>query len=285
MNNAQKTSYRPFWITFISTLIILGSFVTLFFYITLSRNTAVNQQNVEVPVTPYIPVKSDSRNILLIGCTERSGQPSFYILLRFDAPANRCYVLSIPPEAESTVNVKTMSLAQHYEYGSSKTAAGAVESLFLTRIDQYIRMDTAAIAAMFDFFGGLEYAPGREIKTPNYEFTAENQLLDGARAAELMLAGDMTLSADLLNAYLETHFNESMEEKQDSFFNIIFNQCDTELTALQLRNSSEMLSILYSNPEDKSEILTLDGEYYEEEDGKKFIPDPESMEELKQLFP
>lgn len=284
MKSRENESYRPFWITFFSTLLILGSIVALSFYMISNHTTEAAQQNTKVPVSPYIPKASDSRNVLLIGCPERGQEPTLYLLLRFDAVANRCYILSVPPQVQSTVNVKTMTLAGHYDYGSSEYAVNAVENLFLTRIHQYIRFDSSSLAEVVDFFGGIEYELDHEISTENYQFESGKQLLDGARVSALMLNGDTTLSASLMNCFMETHFNETMETKQSKFFSIIFNKCDTELTSLQLKNSNEMLKNLYSNQEDKTEILVLDGEFSDEDSEIQFEPSEEAMKELKEIL-
>jgi LCP family protein required for cell wall assembly len=280
---SKKNSYRTFWYAFILSLAALGIIFAIFYWLVLNQNTHVSEQNIKVPMeTSYEPQTSDSQNILIIGCPKRGQSATFFLLLRFDSKENQCNILSLPPQVSSTVNIQTMRLSDHYDYGGTEYAVAAAENLFLIHIQHYIRVDSSGITKLIDFFGGVEADLPYQITTEHYQFSSGTQRLDGARVADLMLYEDTALHASLTAQFIESCLNESLINKKTSFYNIIFNDCDTDYTSLDLANLSRPIENFLKHTESKTQILTLDGEYAGE--GNEFIPDESSISALKQIF-
>lgn len=279
----KKNSYRTFWYAFILSLLILGIIFSVFYLFVLNRGIHTSDQNIKVPVEEsYLPQTADSQNILVIGCPKRGESASFFLLLRFNSMKNRCEILSIPPETPSTVNIKTMTLADHYDYGGTDYAVMAAENLFLIHIQHYIRIDTSGIVTLVDFFGGMEAKLPHEIETEQYQFPSGIQRLDGARTASLLLDGDIALNTSLTAQFIEQCLTSSLTDKKTSFYNIIFNDCDTDYTSLDLANLSRPIEEFLKQTEEKTNQLSLEGEYAGE--GSQFMPDKSSVNEIRELF-
>lgn len=283
MPQHTRQSYRLFWKTFLISVVSLGVIFAVFYFVTLRPAKNVSQQQVSIPIEEsYTPSISDNQNILVIGCDERSEPAKFFLLLRFDAEENCCYITPLPPEAEATVNVKTMTLSEHYDYGGSEYAITAAENMFLIHIQKYIRVDKISLSALVDYFGGMEIQLSQKAETENYQFENTKQRVDGARMAELLLLGDTKLNSELVSAFINQCLNESLIEKRQSFYSILFNQCDTNFTSLDLSNLTTPIKRFFSKKENKSVMLLLDGEYFE--DGSHFTANEQSIQEIKKTF-
>ncbi|MBC8610540.1 LCP family protein [Massilimaliae timonensis] len=284
MEKPSRSSYRIFWNTFFITLLCLGVVFALFYFITMRPAKEVTQNQVSVPVEgpSYTPAASDSQNILVIGCEEREKDAVFFLLLRFDAQDNCCYVVPLPPEAESTVNVKTMSLGEHYRYGGHEYALSGAENLFLIHIQKYIRMDQNSIASMVDFFGGMELDLSRGIDTKNYHFDAAKQQIDGSRAAELLLLGDTSLNSAVTCNFINQCLTEDLTDNRQDFYSILFNECDTGFTSLDLSNLAMPIKLFLNKTEDKAVPIEIDGEYTE--NGTRFLPSEAAIADIQEIF-
>ena len=272
-----------FWKTFWISVGCLGLIFSVFYFWTLRPVSNVSHNEVSVPIEEsYTPQISDNQNILVIGCDERSQPAKFFLLLRFDAEDNCCYVTPLPPEAEATVNVKTMSITEHYDYGGYEYAVSAAENLFLIHIQKYVRIDKSGIAALVDYFGGMEIDLSRGVETENYQFESTKQRIDGDRMAELLLLGDTNLNGELTCAYINQCMTEALVEKRSNFYSALFNQCDTNFTNLDLSNLVTPIKRFFARSEEKAIPVLLDGDYFD--DGERFTPNEDSVKEIQELF-
>lgn len=280
--NIKKHPYLPFGLAFCATIVIFGGLIAVSMLLVNRQMVETDLPQSEVERQAYQPSESDSQNILLIGCPNRNESAELFVLLRFDALSNRCFVVAVPSETQATVNVKTMSVAGHYNYGSSQYAVKAVENIFLIRIHHFIRMDQSAVQKIVDFFGGMEFDMPYLVQGESHQIEEGNQLLDGVRVAEVVLQGDPELNAQLVTKFIERNFVARHWNKKDSLINIIFNDCDTDYTSVEFVNLTEPFKLFFERQQDKVETIVLDGEYYE--DGMEFTPTEESIVQVRSVF-
>lgn len=278
-----KQTRHLFWKTFWISLVSLGIIFAVFYLSVLwpVRETAQPQSNIPIEES-YLPAQSDNQNILLIGCEERNEPASFFVLLRFDAEENCCYVLSLPPEAEATVNVKTMTLLEHYQYGGYEAAVDAAENLFLIHIQKYLRADRQSICALVDYFGGIETELPERIQTEHYQLEPGRQRLDGDRVADLLMTGDLSRSSGLICTYLNQCLTESLIDRRQDFYSILFNQCDTNFTSLEFSNRVIPMKRFFRKSGEKAFPLTAEGSY--SEDGTRFVYSETAGEQIRERF-
>ena len=271
-----------FWKTFWISLVVLGILFAIFYVSVMwpVQKTSGAQSGVPIEAS-YLPTQSDNQNVLLIGCEERGGEAAFFLLLRFDAEENRCYVLPLPPEAEATVNVKTMTLREHYAYGGCDYAVEAAENLFLIHIQKYVRADRAGIRALVDYFGGIEADLPDSVQTAHYRLEPGRQRLDGDRAADLLLAGDPARNSELACAYLNQCLSESLIDRRQEFYSILFNQCDTNYTSLELANLAMPVKRLLRQSGEKAFPVEAEGAVSEE---GRFVFREDSAARIREQF-
>ncbi len=254
--NFLKT-YSPFIKAFFISLILLSM---LFYGFYLYQRDYFNAQQSPVDMVSanaYVPTDNDSLNILLIACPTKNLSANLFVLLRFDAVTNKCYVTAIPHEISSTVNVKTMTLSEHYDYGGTKTAVSAVENMFLISIDRYIRLDKYNIKSLVDYFGNLSFEVEQSFKTSEYTFDSGVNSLDGARCSNMMLEAEIDIAAQLVSEFIDTNFNPQTHDELDSFLDYLFANCDTSINRLDFQNYSRPASAFFNTVHPKMENIEL----------------------------
>lgn len=281
--NWQKYHYLPFWSSFLATLIVLGCCLSV--AMLLSGRTAIPTEADQPGARyEYQPNPTHSQNVLLIGAKNHSDPPAFFMLLRFDVIANRCFVVTIPPQTPSTVNVKTMTLAEHYEYGNAQFATQAVENLFLISVRQYVRMDEYAIEQFVDTFsgGGITFNLPQDIQGSGLSLSAGNQLLDGARVATVLLDGDPALTGELTALLIQQVTAPNNWNKKDQMVKMLFEITDTSYTSLEIANLTEPLRVFFEEEGDKVEQILLDGQF--DAVDAEFLPNEQVLEEISRIF-
>ena len=76
--------------------------------------------------------------------------------LNIDPIDRMVIVTGIPNNAQATVNIKTGTISELYDYGGAPMAVRAVQNLFFITIDRYIRVDNESLAQIVDMLGGVE---------------------------------------------------------------------------------------------------------------------------------
>ncbi len=258
--------YIPFFASFLLSLIL---FSLMFYGFYLYQQNYFDSQQIAVnTIAPnvYEPTDNDSLNILLIACPTKNLSAKLFVLIRFDAITNKSYITAIPSNISSTVNVKTMTLSEHYDYGGTQTAISAVENMFLISIDRYIRVDKYNIKALVDYFGNINYEVGEQIKTNEYTFDSGLNTLDGARVSNLLLESDIDIAAEIVAQYIQTNLNPETYDNINAFLDYMFANCDTSVNRLDFQNYYRPASAFFNTMEVKTETIIMSTEFDEEKE-------------------
>lgn len=273
---------KPFLLSFfISTFVLsIMSFIT--YSIIEARSSAqVNYttQNEQI-INTYSPKEADNFSILIIGCKQRNLPADFFVLLHFDAPNNMLYIIPLPETCQSTVNIKTQTLKEHYRYSGVSYAKKAVENLFMTEIDEYIRLDYQTSAKLVDYFSYIDFNCAYPISTGEYNFPEGEQLLDGKRYASLLFSGDDALYPSLIKNFFEQCFNADLTERLDGFFDIIFDYSDSSICELDIKTRIKAIKAFTQKKTQKISVITPGGE----EAFNKFIISDKSFDLIKGIL-
>lgn len=280
--NWQKYRYLPFWSSFFATIIVLGCCLSVA-VLWSQRSFVTTEAEQQVARYVYQPNPQHSQNILLIGGETHHDPPAFFVLIRFDVLANHCFVVTIPPETPSTVNVKTMTLAEHYAYGNAQFATQAVENLFLISVREYVRVDQQGIQQLVDQLGGgVAFDLKEPVKGNGVSLSAGNQLLDGVRVAAVLLHGDPALTGELITVLLQDATQPSNWSKKEEMVQLLFDVTDTSYTNVEVANLSEPLRVFFEQEGEKVEQILLEGEW--DTSTNEFQPDEQLVEQLSRLF-
>lgn len=192
---------------------------------TVQTNTTVQQR--------YQPGEDEVLNILLMLCKNRSDIADTYILLQINAYENSVAIARIPADLQSTVNVRTDSIAGLYDYGSIEMAKKGVENLFFIEINRTIRIDDAGLITLVDYLGGMEWNVDEQIiyQDANGEeliLQPGRQTIDGRRFCALMRSD---YAVEALCSLADQRCNESLVGRLESFLSLLGTNTDTDLTA------------------------------------------------------
>ncbi len=191
----------------------------------VQTNTTVQQR--------YQPGEDEVLNILLMLCKNRSDIADTYILLQINAYENSVAIAQIPADLQSTVNVRTDSIAGLYDYGGIEMAKKGVENLFFIEIDRTVRIDDASLTTLVDYLGGMEWNVDEQIayQDANGEeliLQPGRQAIDGRRFCVLMRSD---YAVEALCSLAAQRCNESLLGRLQSFFSLLGTNTDTDLTA------------------------------------------------------
>lgn len=282
-HTAKHNGGRTFLQSFLISFLIFGSIFAIAYLVIIKSDTPANTSNSDIPIEDdYVPDEKDDMTVLLVGCVQQNLSPQFYMLLKFDAVENQVDILSIPKETNVTVNVKTKTLAGHYEFGGMQNSVKAAANLLLIDVDKYIRMDQAGIKEMVDYFGGIQFDLPNAVQTESYTLKAGEQLLDGIRVAELMLKGDTELNAKLMATYITSGWNKESLSRLSHYTETLFEISDTDLTKEDIQFHIKPINQLFKKETDKAKVFLLNGTYSDHKD--TFDPDTESVEKIKDVF-
>lgn len=246
MSREPKSSSKGFFIFFISLLISLCVFGTMF--ILFSKYTqveVVDKNKTDIPyISDYKPNKDEDLTILLIGCEQPTSDPSLVVLLDYKAPEGEFNIITLPTTLVCTTSFgREDTIIGHYNYEGIRGCVDAVSSLFSLSDCKYIRIQQNGISNMVDFFGGLPYTVTRYKKIDNQEFLPGEQLLDGRRFSSLLLeitpqgVTDNTTQASLLYDIFTKSFNQDLVDKYDNFIKAVFYNTETDINHLDFARS------------------------------------------------
>ncbi|MDE7229340.1 MAG: LCP family protein [Oscillospiraceae bacterium] len=188
----------------------------------------------------FKPTAADSFNIMTMLSDGVSDSPELFIMIEYDAVENRAAFvilpngISIPTEGRSLPNV-------YAAQGASKIVS-VIESVVGVHCDSYIKMDRKGFVDLITVFGNVNYEilksliirDGGEVETLNvgtHRLDAESMFrlamfaqYDEGESYRFNCTGQMF--ADLVNQ----NFRNVDESLLGNYFNIIMENCETNLT-------------------------------------------------------
>lgn len=298
MSQPKHIGIKAFIVTFLFSMAVLGLISSGIAALT-GLFTPVDSSQQSVAGEPeYQPVSEDNLTLLLMCGEDDVKPPDRFTLLRFCPEERVIRFVPLPPELEATVNIKTGTLSQLYEYGGVDMVCAGVQNAFFIQVDRYIKCNERALADLIDQVGGIEY---RVEQTVEYkDETGESvrlveglQLLGGNKVIDywhspLMagLSGEARLKkqAAFLEAGLEQRFSEGILSRIDDLFDQLSNSMQTNLTNYDYTVRKEAIRFLARIKEEKVTCQQLDGSYREEKKTKIFTPSSEGKAMVQGWF-
>lgn len=274
---------RLFILSFLGALLVFGMMFAGTYYFVILRNEQAGNTVTDLPVTgeAYLPKAGDELTVSVLACKDRTQTPELFFLIRFDPLNRRCTLIEVPKTTLVSVRGESKTLAQHYDYGGMADCAQAMANLFL--LDQpvyYVRVDPSGIQKIVDFFSGFQYYVPQELITDDYHFEEGQQLLDGRRVASLLFSPAFPSRSDLLSALFRNYFTDSLTNKLDSFYDLLFEVTDTDLNRAVLNELDRPVHYFLRDNQKDYLPLTLKGADVKE----GLIPDEAQLEALRAQF-
>lgn len=230
----------------------------------------------------YLPLYEHQQNILFIVCDWRGGQAELFCIVKINPVKQKFNFAVIPAQTVATVNIRTDTIAGHYDYGGSLMAVDAVSNACGIKINRYVRFARDDLCEFIDELGGIEYDVEEETQNVNKGF----QTLDGRRILELISeqsAGEKQSreATKLIKKLMNSSLKSCLETKSDEFFKWLTELSDTSLTAFDYEYRKEALEYILKK-ENPATGVKISGTYDEEED--EFTLSEESLTRLQSVF-
>ncbi|MEG0570414.1 MAG: LCP family protein [Oscillospiraceae bacterium] len=227
---SNKKGFKVFMISFVVSLIILGSM--FFVFLLYMKVSIADTPKNDVPYkSSYKPQESENLSVLVIGCEDKSKLPTFFHIIRYDAVNSAIYPIALSPQTLCTIDKKEQTLSQAYDYYGVDGGVRGCENLFSCEISKYLRVDISQIEDIISFLGGVDYEVIKKTTYKERTIDAGNQLLDGRRFATFMFANEKVpvAQSDLLQSLFRSKFNKTLLASYDTFIKKIFACNDTDL--------------------------------------------------------
>ena len=287
----KKSKFGAFLVAFFFSLVGLAILVGTVFLVGGEPNKNENVNSLPNAVNTYKPAADEELNVLLIGCSSRGVQAKGYALLRFDSVRRSIAVCALPDTLESTVNLKTDTLAGLYDYGGPEMAMQAAGNAFGVHVNRYLRLDLDSFTQIIDWLGGLSYTVENPVTTGKgssaVRVEAGEQLLNASRLYALVsnakLRGTeqlMRIQTDLLASAIRQYLTPRMAEAPDAAYNLLLSLADTSITHYDYTYRKDALVYIASAPGGCAVPLYLRGERRE----GRFIPSADVVEEVRTAF-
>ncbi|MGI5896230.1 MAG: LCP family protein [Oscillospiraceae bacterium] len=294
----KHIGFKAFAFAFMVSLAALGLLSAgIMAAISLTSPAEESQQSVVGP-PGYQPRAEDSMTILFMGSRDDTVPPDRYMLMRF-YPAERVLrLVPIPRELEATVNIKTGTLPELYDYGGVQMVCDAVRNVFSIKVDRYVKYNSEEFIDLVDLFGGVE--TNVEQTT---EYTSEKgstvrlveglQLLNGKKLLEYLssplVAGleeneALKRRAELLASGIEQRLVDSIASRADALFASFVDLVQTNITNYDYTVRKEATGYIAQSEQDKAVYRLIDGSYTGTKDEKRFTPSPEGKEVMQSWF-
>ncbi len=283
MSSQQHMGFKAFLLAFLVSTAALGLISTGVIAITgLFSRPDFSEQSVAGELQ-YQPVSEDNITILLMCCEDDTKSPYSYTLLRFYPEGRVIRLVPLPKELEATVNIKTGTLLELYEYGGVQMVCDGVENVFFIEVDRYLKCNEAALSDFIDQIGGIEYEVERTVEFQKQGSEEKSrlvkgvQLLGGKKVIDYFysplvteLSGEKQLEkrAEFLKIGLEQRFSEGILSRTDELFGFLTNSMQTNLTNYDYTIRKEAIRLMGRIETQKVVCLEVEGNYYTEKKGK-----------------
>ena len=289
MAERKHIGIRAFFLTFLLSMAVLGVISVGIVIFTGVFNQNGSPQSV-AGEPEYQPVSADNLTLLLMSCKEDTKAPDRYTLLRFYPEERVIRIVPLPAELESTVNIKTGTLPELYEYGGVQMVCEGVENVFFVQIDRYLKCNEKALAELIDQVGGLEYQVEKTVEYQDDETEETVRLVEGLQllggkkvldyfgsplVTELSEEAQLEKQAAFLKAGLQQRFSEGILARTDDLFHFMTNSMQTDLTNYDYTTRKEAIRFLARLDGEKIICGQMSGNYKEEKKRQVFTPSTE----------
>lgn len=289
---------RAFWATFCLSTAILGLISLGIAGITGFFDSDDSLQQSAAGKAEYQPVTKDNLTLVLMCGEDEIQPPNRFVLFRFFPEGREIRLIPLPSELEATVNIKTGTLSELYEYGGVDMVCDAVQNAFFIQVDRYLRCDEKSLSELIDRVGGIEYRVENTVEYSNEKgetvrVVKGTQLLSGKKLYDyqnspvftgLSEKAQLERRTALLKTGLEQRFSEGILSQTDDIFDLMSNSMQTNLTNYDYTIRKEAIRFLARVREERVVSRMIDGEYYMKKKVKAFTPSAEGKEKVREWF-
>lgn len=287
------SSFKTFLLSFLYSLLCFIIIIGIILGINLLNKEETAQSNI-TNVNNQIKILEDHKlNILIIGVKNRSGPLETLSILKFNPEENMFITTSLPTDIESTVNIKTDTLGNLYEYGGNGMLAEAVSNLLNIPINRYIRIDMQGTEKIIDFLGGIKLELEEDLEyidinnnlttiLPSGKISVDSDTLYSIYNSYYSIdnpAENIEMQNYIIKIILENIKNFNKNLNLDQFYNIIVNETDTNITLYDFTYRKEILQSMINNNLE-AETISIN---FEKESDKLTIPASE-LNLIQNLF-
>lgn len=270
------SNIKTFFISLIISLIGFGIIVAIIFHINVYSSNKYVTNNKIVNTAPLKIEKDHNLSILLITVKDKTKLPNSFSIINFDAIKNQINIIPIPTETESTVNTKTESISNLYEYGGSNMAVKAIENLIDIKINKYVRVDISNIINVVDILGGMKTNLKNDISyldpitNKTILFPKGNILLNGTDVVNIIsqhintikIYGDKQKAiSDFLEKFIINIIRNINISNMDTIYKEIINMIDSNLSFYDYDYRKELIKNMVNTNLPKIEKLYIEGEF------------------------
>ncbi len=287
----KKIKLNRFALYIISVLLSMVILLTaLFWGFNWVDSQKVNLNNTQV-IYEHKPTIEENLTILYMSCAEEGDVADVFQLIHYDAVRSAIYTFALPSELIATVDEKTDTLSEQYDYQSIMGAVYAVENATGLKIDRYIRTNNEGVSGIVYNIGGIPCDIPEYVADQDFEFSKGITLLDGYAVSRFMYTENLhpsdrlTLQNELFKAALnKVFFTDSLSNgiKDDNqsepaiaytdaekarlktFYQSLFNYTETDISSIDIQFREKGIEKLFLDNQ-TVQVIDLTFDFSEDE--------------------
>lgn len=280
---AKKSSKiaLTYFITIIVTFIVIGG---LGYLLLQYMQSPPNDSAEEVIINPldnpqgYVPGDEDNISTLFIFESSKRLSGTCFLLVRTSAEERTMALMPLPADTAADLDGGENSLYEFYRLGGAQKAVSAAESCTGTKIDYYMKLNNDSFAAFVSVFGNVDVNIPYNLVYSDPDTGEETIYREGSVYADhydlrkiltypLYTAGEEyrakilgVIASDLVNKNVTNGFSSHVD---DYFSTVINSSVETNFTAYDYEEHSEMLKYIADSNERIARLVTVTGAYNE----------------------
>ncbi|MCM1328784.1 MAG: LCP family protein [Ruminococcus sp.] len=280
---AKKSSKiaLTYFITIIVTFIIIGG---LGYMLLQYLESPAEKTPEEVTINPldnpsgYVPNPGDDVSTLFIFDSVRRQSGVCFMLVRTLSAEQKLVFMPLPADTAATLDGSQNTLYEFYRLGGSQKAVSAAEKCTGTKIDYYMKLNNDSFAAIVSIFGNVDVNIPYNLIYSDPDTGEETIYREGSLYADhydmrkiltypLYTAGEEyrakilgVIASDLVNKNVASGFSSHVD---DYFSTVINSPVETNFTAYDYEERSELLKYIANSSERIVKLVTVSGSYGE----------------------
>lgn len=245
MDNQNDKKFVPFTLSFLITLLILGTVLTasLIFFSQLPLSKSKTSATADAdPQTVWLPEKQDRLLALFALAENKTTEPDVYALFGFLPDKGVISVTLLPPKTLITTGEEWSTITQLFDKGGIGYAAKQVGNYFGVEIDKYGYSTVDNVISFVEETGKFSYDLQTELDYPYHNrqvvLSRGRQDLSGRQFCDILFypayKGGETERSDrgamLITQVLNYHMPAFLGDKGDSLIKTFLNNCEGNLS-------------------------------------------------------
>ena len=286
-------------ITILITLLVIGGIG----YMLLQEIMAPEEEKAPdihleqmVTIDDYVPSAEDSKTTLIIFDSEKRMSGCCFMLVRMIADERQITVMPLPSDTYANVGGTEDTIYEFYRLGATAEAVEAVEAATGVEIDYYLKLNNESFGVAVDVFGGVDFRIPYNLEYSNPDTGEETIFREGETYLDsrdmrkvitypLYTSGEEYRAkmvgvavSDLLNRNVSAGFSNYVD---DYFSTIINSTVETNFTAYDYEEQSDVIKYIAENDMNVCQLLTVTGAY---DENSRFVLDSNFLKSLPERF-